>query len=292
MKKALLLFLAFSLLLTTLLLGSFAFAEEAWKNLYKAPGYELFTVPSSESGLDGLRLRIEGIVESTEKMGDIVCVFITDENGNKWAAAIQSNVTVASKLEIICYGEFLGISKTFNDLPTVLVLRYEQQDATFELSTAEGSVAQESEKESFLDKKATVLGEKNNQKETPAAQSAGNKEEAFSLDARFEYGEFDFKNVSRRPESYIGNKVRVTGQVVQALGDRSTGYDIRLATKGSYDDIIYCVIPSINTPDYNILEDDTIIIYCELRGSHTYETTLGGSVTLPIVYVDSVELVE
>ena len=142
------------LLVVAMLLSGYAVAEESWKNLYKAPGYELFTVPSSESGLDGLKLRIEGMVESVEKVEDFVSVFIIDENGNKWGAGIQADVTIKTETEIRCYGEFLGVSSNFNDLPMLLVLRYEQEEETFELMAETGSLAQHLEQESFLEKKA------------------------------------------------------------------------------------------------------------------------------------------
>ncbi len=108
-------------------------------------------------------------------------------------------------------------------------------------------------------------------------------------DPRALYGKFDFKSVSRNPEDYISDKVKISGRVVQVMGSRSEGYIVRLATKGRYDNIIYCVILAENAPSYNILEDDKITIFAVLAGEHTYETTMGAEITLPLVRVDFVE---
>lgn len=109
-------------------------------------------------------------------------------------------------------------------------------------------------------------------------------------DPRSLYGKFDFKSVSRNPEDFKGDKVKISGRVVQVMGSRDEGYIIRLATKGRYDNIVYCMIPSENTPDYNILDEDKITIFAVLAGDHTYTTTMGASITLPLVYVDFVEM--
>ena len=107
-----------------------------------------------------------------------------------------------------------------------------------------------------------------------------------------EYGEFNFKKVARNPENFVGEKVRIEGHVVQVVGTRPTGYTIRLATNGRYDDIVYLTVPSWKTPDYNILDDDNLIVYVTLEGEHTYQSTLGGAITLPAAEADRVELSE
>ena len=109
-------------------------------------------------------------------------------------------------------------------------------------------------------------------------------------DPRTLYGKFDFKTVSRNPENYKGNKVKITGYVLQVLGSRSEGFDIRLATKGHYDNVVYIYILSDNTPDYNILEDDKLVVYATLDGDYTYTSTMGAEITLPLAMADSVEM--
>lgn len=65
-------------------------------------------------------------------------------------------------------------------------------------------------------------------------------------------------------------------------------YVLRVATSGNYDDVIY-VIYSTDSDASRILEDDKVTIYGTLAGLETYETVMGGSVTIPKVnasYVD------
>ncbi len=104
------------------------------------------------------------------------------------------------------------------------------------------------------------------------------------------YGTFSYKSVSRNPEEYIGDKVKISGYVLQVMGNRTDGYDIRLATKGRYDNIVYIYILPENAPDYNILEDDKLILYATLAGDYMYTSTLGAEITLPLASADIVEM--
>ena len=107
-----------------------------------------------------------------------------------------------------------------------------------------------------------------------------------------EYPPIDYKSLARNPEKYTDQKATITGRVVQVIGSRSKGYDLRVATDGKYDDIVYVYVPAKNTPDFNILEDDKIIAPSILKGDYTYETVLGSKITLPLAYADSVSLAE
>jgi peptidoglycan hydrolase-like protein with peptidoglycan-binding domain len=104
------------------------------------------------------------------------------------------------------------------------------------------------------------------------------------------YGKFNYTKVSRNPEDYEGDKVKISGYVCQVMGTRSDGYTLRLATKGHYDNIILVVVASENTPDSNILEDDKITVYATLDGEYTYTSTFGQEITLPLADADSVTI--
>ena len=60
----------------------------------------------------------------------------------------------------------------------------------------------------------------------------------------------------------------------------TTSTAMRIATKGNYDDVVYVTYERPNS-DKRILEDDRVTIYGECNGLYTYETIMGGSVTLP-----------
>lgn len=109
-------------------------------------------------------------------------------------------------------------------------------------------------------------------------------------DPKKQYAKFDYKSVSRNPENYEGEKVKISGRILQVLGSRTEGYDLRLATKGHYDNVVYVYISEDATPDYNLLEDDDIVVYAELEGDYTYTSTMGQEITLPLAYADFVEM--
>ncbi len=98
------------------------------------------------------------------------------------------------------------------------------------------------------------------------------------------YGKFNYDKAARTPTEYIGTKVKIIGRVLQVLGDRNEGFEMRVATKGRYDNIVY--VFTMGNHDENILEDDKITFYCEMMGDHTYESLLGQSITLPLAKVD------
>ena len=87
---------------------------------------------------------------------------------------------------------------------------------------------------------------------------------------------------------YKNQKFKLTGKVVQVLGNREDGYEIRLATKGSYDDIVYLFV--VSDPGFAILEDDRLTVYALAYETITYKTVLGASITLPAFITDEVVL--
>ena len=107
-------------------------------------------------------------------------------------------------------------------------------------------------------------------------------------DPRRAYKTFNFDNVARYPDENIGLKVKITGIVVQVLGDRKAGFEMRVATRGRYDNIVYII--TLGDHPANILEDDKITFYCAMAGNYTYESTMGQSITLPLARCDSYEI--
>lgn len=107
-------------------------------------------------------------------------------------------------------------------------------------------------------------------------------------DPKKAYAALNFKDIARYPDKYDGEKIRITGRVVQVMGSRDTGYDLRVATKGRYDDVVYLTM--FGDPGFGILEEDKIVAYAIADGDYTYKTIMGASVTLPSFIVDSIEL--
>lgn len=99
---------------------------------------------------------------------------------------------------------------------------------------------------------------------------------------------FNYTDLARYPEKYKGMKYKITGWVAQVIGSRDKGYQLRLATKGKYDNIVYLFIDK--DPGFGILEDDKLIVYAEISDPVTYEAVLGNEITIPGLISHSVEL--
>lgn len=104
------------------------------------------------------------------------------------------------------------------------------------------------------------------------------------------YEKLNYERAARMPELCIDQKVEFSGKVVQVMGSRSEGYNIRLATKDGYDDVIYVFVSKENTPSVNILEGDKITIKGTLTGDYTYESIWGQQITIPSASADSVSI--
>jgi peptidoglycan hydrolase-like protein with peptidoglycan-binding domain len=102
------------------------------------------------------------------------------------------------------------------------------------------------------------------------------------------YELLDYTEISRYPDEYAGQKVELSGTVVQVLGSREEGFQIRLATENGYDEIVYIFVSF--DPGYNILESDQLIVYARLTKTVTYEAIWGQSVTVPSAEADYITL--
>lgn len=118
--------------------------------------------------------------------------------------------------------------------------------------------------------------------ESEAAAAAAAEEEAKGYETGITY-----EQLARTPDDYTGKKVKFSGNVVQILeGDDEI--DMRLAVNNDYDDMLYVVYePSIVSS--RVLEDDTITVYGTSYGLYSYESTMGGKITIPLVYVDRID---
>lgn len=116
--------------------------------------------------------------------------------------------------------------------------------------------------------------EKNTPKSTPAPS----------------YSALNYERVARMPEKCIDQKVKFSGIVLQVMGSREKGYDIRIATKDGYDNVVYLYISPEAAPSINILEDDKITVKGTIKGDHAYTSIWGQEITLPLVHADSVSI--
>ncbi|MDD4079824.1 MAG: peptidoglycan-binding domain-containing protein [Eubacteriales bacterium] len=124
----------------------------------------------------------------------------------------------------------------------------------------------------------------------PTPRPTPTKKPTPTPDPRKAYGRFDYTSVARTPDSYRGDMVKISGYVVQVLGDARNGFELRVATKGRYDNILY--IFTAGNHNANILEKDRINFYCRLAGTITYTTVMGASITIPAAYCDFYQYIQ
>lgn len=126
--------------------------------------------------------------------------------------------------------------------------------------------------------------------EQKAAEEAAAAEAAAALAAEeakgYETG-ITYDNIARNPDDYIGKKVKFSGKVIQVIESSET-VQIRLAINNDYNKVVFCEYdPSIT--DSRILEEDTITIYGTSEGTITYQSTIGGQITVPGILIQRID---
>ena len=96
-----------------------------------------------------------------------------------------------------------------------------------------------------------------------------------------------YDQLARTPDDYINKKVKFTGEAIQIIEGESS-VQIRLAIDSDYDKIILIEYSS-DIVSSRILEDDIITIYGVSTGLLSYQSTLGGTITIPSVIVDKID---
>lgn len=95
-----------------------------------------------------------------------------------------------------------------------------------------------------------------------------------------EYQAGDYKSIARKPDDFKGKKMTMSGKVIQVLeGSKET--DLRIATTGSYDDVILVGFDQSILKGTHVLEGDTVTIYGVCNGLTTYSSTMGKSISIP-----------
>lgn len=166
-----------------------------------------------------------------------------------------------------------------------LQLKVEEAQPWFDMKEEERQ-AQQAEAE-----KSKAEAEAKKAQEEAEAQAAAKKaqEEAEAQAAAEAKKGYDtgitYNQLARTPDDYLAKKVKFTGKVIQVMeGDTET--QIRLAVNNDYDNILYCGVPKTLTNNNRILENDTITVYGLSLGLLSYQSTMGGNITIPAIMVD------
>lgn len=96
-----------------------------------------------------------------------------------------------------------------------------------------------------------------------------------------------YDQLARTPDQFKDKKVKFYGKVIQVIeGDASV--QIRLAVDDNYDTILFGEYIN-STVSSRVLENDYITIYGTSVGTISYESTLGGTITIPGVSIEKID---
>jgi len=110
------------------------------------------------------------------------------------------------------------------------------------------------------------------------------EEERELKEKKKEYSELDFKQLDKNADKHDGELVKYSGKIIQIFeSDGSTELRLGMGTYGQ--DVVYVYYDD----ETEFVEDDKITVYGEVKGNHTYDTTIGGQVTLPLIFADIIE---
>ena len=157
---------------------------------------------------------------------------------------------------------------------------FEMQEAERIQKEAEAKAAEEKR---LADEKAAE--EKRVAEEQAKAEAEAKKAEEEAKKG-YETG-ITYNQLARTPDDYIGEKVKFKGTVIQVIeGDYTT--QIRFAVNDDYDTVLFAEYDK-SIVSSRILEDDFITIMGTSAGLITYESTMGGNISIPAVSIDKID---
>jgi hypothetical protein len=106
--------------------------------------------------------------------------------------------------------------------------------------------------------------------------------------AKVEKAEFNYRAFSRDPKKYTGKLVTITGKVLQVIEDEDD-LNMRVATNGSYENIVFVTYTRKSADESRVLDDDRVVITGKFEGIHSYKSVGAGPVSIPHVEADTIE---
>ena len=162
----------------------------------------------------------------------------------------------------------------------------ERKEKEAELKKKEEAAKAEKEAEEAA-AKAKADAEAKAEADAEAAAEAKEKAEAEEKEKIGYDTGITYDQLARTPDDFIFEKVKFYGTVIQVMeGDGTT--QIRLAVNDNYDNVLYAEFDS-TVVDSRILEDDKITIRGLSTGLLTYESTMGGSISIPGISIEQIE---
>lgn len=142
-------------------------------------------------------------------------------------------------------------------------------------------VAKEAEEKAQAEKAAKEAAEKA-EAEKQAAENAA--KEAADRDPN-SYQALPYEEMARNGNNHKGEKLQITGTVIQVTDSTVGGATLRVATNGKYDDIYMVQISKNEWESHRLLENDVIAFYGYVYGLYSYKSVMGGQITVPALIV-------
>jgi PKD repeat protein len=99
-----------------------------------------------------------------------------------------------------------------------------------------------------------------------------------------------YGDLLRNPDDYLSKPIHVKGKIVQFLSNEEFHFNITRGSYGYWDDRAWLVLN--NPPEENIIEDDIVEVWGFGGGNQEYETAIGGTNTIPVIFAQYVEIIQ
>ena len=100
------------------------------------------------------------------------------------------------------------------------------------------------------------------------------------------YQSLPYDEMARNGDNHKGEKLQINGKVIQVIDSDDGTAQLRVATRDGYDDVYYIEIPASQWKTHRLLEDDVITFYGNIYGLYSYDSTMGGKITVPAMTVN------
>ncbi|MFL2100414.1 hypothetical protein [Desemzia sp. FAM 23989] len=239
-------------------------------------------------------------IDSANARQDELSVQISDLQKKINSKNASYNVLESENNELEANNKKLSLLKTEYEAYKEKMTPYEElekseADAKKAEADAKNAELKKKEAEEKAKKEAEEKAAAEEKKAKAEAEAAKKKQEEEDELARIEAEEakgyetgITFDQLARTPDDYFYKKVKFSGKVVQVMEGEGTT-QIRFAVDDDYDKIIYAEISSDLTNNDRLLEDDYVTLSGISMGLLTYESTMGGEITIPSIVVDKID---
>ncbi|MDG5852501.1 toxin regulator [Clostridium beijerinckii] len=219
---------------------------------------------------------------------------IRDESNTKNKVASVKSIEFEERYNKIrseqkVYAQILDSDQTYDQMSAdvqsntdKMILYWNDLDQDFKSKYQAKKELIEASKNKYLEAQAKANAEK--EADAKVAQKAAQEEaERIGYDTGITY-----EQLARTPDEYKGKKAKFSGKVLQVIeGDKEN--DLRIAVDENYDNVLFVGYdPKITST--RILENDQVTVKGTSIGIYSYQSTLGGKISIPGMWVDKIEL--